>query len=105
MGSTNSRPSFETLPNLLATWALAYLLSEHWVTCQRRDIDRYKRIVAVCFVGPLDVNAEMVRQGWALVYRQYSKDYVSAEAEAQRERAGIWRGKFQKPWDWRRRGR
>lgn len=88
-----------------ATWALAYLLSEHWVTCQQRDIDRYKRIVAVCFVGPLDVNAEMVRQGWALAYRQYSKDYVSAEAEAQRERAGIWRGKFEKPWDWRRRGR
>ena len=88
-----------------ATWALAYLLAEHRVTCQQRDVDRYKRIVAVCYIGTEDVNAAMVRQGWALAYRQYSKDYVSAEAEAQREGAGIWRGKFEKPWDWRRRGR
>ncbi len=75
------------------------------VRCEQRDIDRYKRIVGVCFVGDRNLNELMVRQGWALAYRQYSKDYVSAEAEAQRERAGIWRGKFEKPWDWRRRGR
>ena len=86
-----------------AAWALAYELAEHWVSCQQRDIDRYKRIVAVCYIGGnINVNERMVRQGWALAYRQYSNDYVSAEAEAQRERAGIWRGKFEKPWDWRR---
>ncbi len=85
-----------------ATWALAYELAEHWVTCQQRDVDRYKRIVAVCYVGTEDVNAAMVRQGWALAYRQYSKDYVPAETDAERNRVGIWRGVFEKPWEWRR---
>lgn len=89
-----------------ATWALAYKLAEHWVTCEQRDIDRYKRSVAVCRIGgSVDINEYMVRQGWALAYRQYSKDYVPAEAEAARERLGIWQGKFEKPWDWRRKGR
>jgi endonuclease YncB( thermonuclease family) len=87
-----------------ATWALAYQLAEHWVTCQQRDIDRYKRIVAVCYIGGShDVGADMVRNGWALVaYRQYSQDYVAAEIAAQRYEIGIWRGEFVKPWEWRR---
>jgi len=85
-----------------AAWALAYILAEHWVTCKQRDIDRYKRIVAVCFAGEHDINEIMVRKGWALAYRQYSKDYVPAEDAARIERVGIWRGEFQKPWEWRR---
>jgi len=89
-----------------ATWALELVLADRWVTCEQRDIDRYKRIVAVCLIGgSVDVNEYMVRHGWALAYRQYSKDYVSAEAEAERERVGIWQSKFEKPWDWRRKAR
>ena len=89
-----------------ATWALAYVLAEHWVTCRQTDIDRYNRIVAVCFVGgDHNINEYMVRNGWALAYRQYSMDYVSSEADAQREKIGLWKGKFEKPWDWRRKGR
>ena len=45
----------------------------------------------------------MVRNGWALAYRRYSTDYVDAEAVAEKARAGMWRGEFEKPWKWRRR--
>jgi endonuclease YncB( thermonuclease family) len=86
--------------------ALVDLIGDRPVTCRQHDIDRYRRIVGVCFIENLrDVNEAMVRQGWALAYRQYSRDYVSAEAHAQRERAGIWKSKFENPWDWRRKGR
>ncbi len=88
-----------------ATLALSGMISTNWVSCRERDIDRYGRIVAVCHLagpqGP-DVNAMMVAEGWALAYRRFSTDYVTAEAGAQRARKGLWRGDFIRPWDWRR---
>ena len=44
----------------------------------------------------------MVRQGWALAYRRYSKDYVDEEAAARQARVGMWRGEFVPPWEWRK---
>ena len=88
-----------------ATFAVAELIGRNWVTCRRRDVDRYKRVVAVCNVagpeGP-NINRWIVSRGWALAYRRYSTDYVAAETEARKARIGIWRGKFVAPWDWRR---
>ncbi len=84
-----------------ATFALAYETAEHWLTCKEKDRDRYGRIVAVCYMGPHNLNALMVRKGWALAYRRYSTDYVGEEAEARAARAGIWRGEFMAPWEWR----
>ena len=50
--------------------------------CEERDRDRYGRIVAVCYASGEDLNAWMVAQGLALVYRRYSMDYVDHEADA-----------------------
>lgn len=69
------------------------------VVCETKDIDRYRRIVAVCRAEGVD---RLVEQGWALAYREYSRDYVAAEAEALAARRGVWSGEFQMPWDWRR---
>jgi endonuclease YncB( thermonuclease family) len=86
----------------MATFELAALIEEHWVTCKQTDKDRYGRIVAVCFTGPNNLNAEMVKSGWALAYRNYSKDYVGQEASAKVAKRGMWQGRFVKPWEWRR---
>jgi endonuclease YncB( thermonuclease family) len=43
----------------------------------------------------------MVRNGWALAYREYSRAYVPEERAAHRAERGIWRGEFVKPWNWR----
>lgn len=40
--------------------------------------------------------------GWALAYQEYSTDYVEQETAARVAGAGIWRGQFVPPWDWRR---
>lgn len=67
------------------------------------DTDRYGRAVATCYVGETNVNAWLVREGWALAYRKYSEDYVSAEQQAQSGGRGIWQYQFEEPWAWRRR--
>jgi Staphylococcal nuclease homologue len=58
-------------------------------------------LLAVCYVGGESINERIVREGWALDYRKYSTDYLQAEAQAKRAGAGIWRGEFTAPWEWR----
>jgi endonuclease YncB( thermonuclease family) len=60
-----------------------------------------RRLLAVCYVGGEDLNERIVREGWALDFRRYSTDYLRAESEAKRAGAGIWRGQFTPPWEWR----
>jgi len=87
----------------VATRALIDAIYGQKVTCKGDKRDRYKRLLAVCYVGNINLNAMMVRNGWALAYRKYSTDYVADEAVAEKARAGLWRGEFDKPWEWRRR--
>lgn len=71
------------------------------VECQERDRDRYRRIVALCRVGGVDVSAWLVENGWALAFRRYSGNYVANEDRARSAQRGIWVSQFQAPWDWR----
>jgi endonuclease YncB( thermonuclease family) len=84
-----------------ATRALGKLIESSAVRCVEKDRDRYGRVVAVCHAGPTNLNAALVRQGWALAYRRYSKDFVDAEADAKNNKRGLWAGRFTAPWDWR----
>ena len=72
-----------------------------------QDTDRYGRTVGRVYVGNLDVNAEMIRQGAAWVYRQYLKDQslLRLEAEAKAAKRGLWglpETERCPPWDWRK---
>ena len=86
----------------LAKQALEKLVQGQDVTCKGDKRDRYKRLIAVCYVGPFNINEQMVTDGWALAYRKYSKDYMRAETFAKSRREGMWRGEFMPPWEWRR---
>ena len=85
-----------------ATRALARRIGSRPVACTERDRDPYGRVVAVCQVGGVDVNAWMVAAGWAFAYRKYSMQYVKEEMAAKAARRGVWRGDVVSPWDWRR---
>ena len=50
--------------------------------CVERGRDRYRRVLATCYVGRLDIGGELVRRGWALAYVRYGRTYVRQEAEA-----------------------
>ena len=59
-----------------ATRALRSLITGTTLDCQVRDIDRYQRIVAQCFLPDgRDIAAEMIRMGVATEYCRYSGGY------------------------------
>jgi len=73
-----------------ATDALRTLIVSQPLRCEGDTYDRYKRLIATCYSGGIDLNAKLVRLGWTLAYQKYSKDYVSAEVEAQEAKHGMW---------------
>lgn len=87
-----------------AAFALDDLLkSSRPTTCIEVDRDRYRRIVATCSAGGVDVGDWLVRNGHALDWPRYSrKQYAPAEEAARAVRRGIWQGSFARPWEWRR---
>jgi endonuclease YncB( thermonuclease family) len=85
-----------------AAFALSDWVGRATVSCRQTDIDRYGRVVAICRAKGADVNQWMVRQGWAIAYRQYGQDYVPDEQAAQRAGVGMWAGTFASPSDWRK---
>ena len=103
IGQTSPRRLLSGLPALRTAggFALANRIGRATVSCQPRDLDRYGRIVAVCFKGNEDLNRWMVANGWAVAYKQYSLDYVADEVGAHRSQINIWSGEFEMPWDWR----
>ena len=70
--------------------------------------DRYDRLVARIWFGERDINAEMIKSGFAWVYRRYAEDprYCAYEKGARDRRQGLWQSPSQEaiaPWEWRKR--
>ncbi len=82
--------------------ALVRKIANHSVICKGKKRGIYHRIISVCYAGGVNLNAWMVRHGWAVAYRRYSHDYVALEVAAGAARLGLWSGSFVMPWKWRR---
>ena len=85
-----------------ATLELKKIIGSRKVSCIKKTKDRYKRSISICYVDGNDINSLMVKKGWALAYRKYSKKYIKEEAIAKSNKSGIWSGNFIAPWKWRR---
>ncbi|MBB4000906.1 thermonuclease family protein [Aureimonas pseudogalii] len=74
------------------------------VTCFWSERDRYDRPVAECVKPDNTVlNAEMVRAGFAIVFKRYRDGrYDPEEAQAKAAQNGLWAGTFVQPEEWRR---
>ena len=70
--------------------------------CVVKDKDRYQRLVAECFIGKESLSRFMVRQGYAVAYSQYSKDFIEDEKYAKENKLGIWSMNFQMPSEYRK---
>jgi endonuclease YncB( thermonuclease family) len=66
-------------------------------TCSGVGIDRYERVLARCSSSGVDLNAAMVRDGWALD----DGPYATEERIARQNRSGLWAMRFDSPQDWR----
>ena len=85
-----------------ATNELKKIISSGQLFCKKRATDRYGRSISICYVNGVDINSLMVKNGWALAYRKYSRDYIDEENEAKDKKVGMWAGKFIAPWRWRK---
>ena len=65
-----------------AKQALAKLAFQKQVLVEVEAKDRYGRTIGVVFVDGLNVNAELVKQGMAWVYRKYTNDKALYELES-----------------------
>lgn len=80
---------------------VARLVRERTVRCDSRGTDVYGRLLGVCVVEGLEINADLVRQGLAWAFVKYSQRYVALEAEARAAKRGIWQGEATPAWVWR----
>ena len=87
----------------IATDALTKKINRNQVRCRVQNrLDRYKRYIGVCFVESINLNQWMVRNGHAVAYKKYSKDYIKDENYAKKNKLGLWAGDFVKPEKWRK---
>ena len=64
------------------------------IKCISSSKDRYKRYLATCYKDKTNLNKWMVRNGYAIAYKRYSKDYVRDEEFAKKNKLGLWQGSF-----------
>ena len=86
----------------ISTLKLKKKINNKFITCKSTNIDRYKRFIAECFKDKTNINRWMVRNGYAVAYRKYSKKYLVFENLAKDDELGLWIGSFQMPWEWRK---
>ncbi|KUO54178.1 MAG: hypothetical protein APF80_15980 [Alphaproteobacteria bacterium BRH_c36] len=68
------------------------------VFCEGHEIDKHGRLLALCSAGNVDLNREMVAQGFAVAYGRFREEEKAAKGGGK----GLWAGEFTPPRDWRR---
>jgi endonuclease YncB( thermonuclease family) len=70
---------------------LAQLVGGAPVRVVPQSVDKYKRIVGIVYsMDGEDLNARMVKDGYARAYSSFSKRYTHLERKAKRSGAGLW---------------
>jgi len=89
---------------------LASLVNQKSVRVEIRDIDRYRRMVAILWLAERNVNQEMIAAGMAEAYLEYLKQpyrtpFLQAEQTAKAQGKGIWSqgSSYERPSQFRRR--
>lgn len=87
-----------------AAKALQAMVAGLDVVCDSRGLDKYGRVLGICYAEGRDINAAMVKAGLAWAFVKYSVTYVAEEASARAAKAGVWQGPSEAPWDFRHKG-
>ena len=87
----------------LATVVLKEKIGNEIVTCEReKELDKYNRILAECFVKEQSLSSYMVKNGYAFAYRYFSDKFIEDENYAKQNSLGLWAMEFEFPWDFRK---
>jgi len=87
--------------------ALVDKVMDKIITVRITTTDRYHRSIGHIYLNNRHINAEMIKEGHAWVYRRYSNDdsLVALEKQARLAKRGLWAlpiSQRQAPWDWRK---
>ena len=80
---------------------LINMIGNNRVKCVNEGVDRYKRILAECFVNNQSLSKYLIREGFAFAYRKYSTKFIEDENYAKKNKKGMWSMTFEYPWDYR----
>lgn len=82
---------------------LEEIIKDQKISCIPKAKDKYKRTIAICFAGSVEINQEMVKKGFAVAVPELGgKDYIVYEEYAKKNKLGIWQGSFELPSLWRK---
>ena len=84
---------------------LAKYIAGKTVTVEYQKKDKYKRVLGTIYYNNTDINLQQVKDGYAWVYKKYSKNhnYFKAEKEAKSKKLGLWSDKNPiEPWEFRK---
>ena len=84
---------------------LSEKIGEKEVVVKWKEKDRYGRVLGEIYLGDRHINLEMVQDGFAWHYKQYSKskELAQAQDEARNAKNGLWADKEPvPPWEFRR---
>ncbi len=81
--------------------AIVKLADGKSVHCVGDTWDTFGRFVAVCTVGNIEINKELVRLGLAWNFDKYSMDYKSLENRVREAKSGVFRAPTMTPWEYR----
>ena len=104
LNQTCQRDAQEWACGAAAKDLLNSLVRGKFVYCTQTGTDQFDRVLARCVSGTTDINRAMVANGYAVAFRRYSSDYVSAEDSAKANKRGLWSSKFTMPSDYRHAG-
>lgn len=74
---------------------LTNLIGKDEVKCIPHKKDKYNRHLSTCYVNNKDINAELVKNGYAIVYLE--SNYQKEQDFAKSHKKGLWSGKFMHP--------
>ena len=102
LNQTCAKEGVKNSCGLTAKQILIDKIIDNKVKCIKEGKDRYKRILAECFVNNESLSRYLVRSGYAFAYRKYSKKFIIDEDYARTNKLGMWSMEFEYPWDFRR---
>jgi micrococcal nuclease len=88
-----------------ATEALSKMLKDKSVRITWKSKDNFNRVLAQVYDGEKHINMEMIKSGMAWHFKRYNKEasLASAEAEAKKDKKGLWAKESPvPPWDFRK---
>jgi endonuclease YncB( thermonuclease family) len=86
----------------VAAQTLVRLVKDGPLECRGERTDPAGRLLARCAIRGFDVGEQYILTGRAFADPETGENYRRAEGTAQKLREGMWRGEFQKPWEWRK---